>query len=187
MCPNIRHAGARHEQWYSKTKPCCMCGEHEDWKHIITCKSPDAELVRADAWSKVRKMMDKWSLSADTWTAIENGVRHYTQNPLKRDPDNMTAGPPSPFGTTLHTPRNRLKVVFRAQSKIGWENFLKRRLNRKWIGCIDHHFRENRSKLSGQECVTKLIMGLSKCLVGKLQLLYTISSLYPLSVDKFPR
>jgi hypothetical protein len=105
-------------------------------------------------------MMGTWSLSADMRIAIENGVRHYTQNPLKRDPDNMPAEPPSPFGTIFHTPRNRLKVALRAQSKIDWENCLKGRLSHDWIGCIDHHFQENGIELTGQERVTKLIMGL---------------------------
>jgi hypothetical protein len=59
--------------------------------------------------------MDKWSLSADMWTAMEKGIRHYTQNPLKRYPDNMPAEPTFPFGATFYTPRKRLKVAFRAQ------------------------------------------------------------------------
>jgi hypothetical protein len=85
-------------------------------------------------------MMDKWSLSADMWIAMENEIRHYTLNPLKRDPENMPADPPYPFGTKFHTPRNRLKVAFRAQSQIGWDHFFKGRLSRDWITCMDHHF-----------------------------------------------
>jgi hypothetical protein len=42
MCHNLRHTGARHEQWYSESKHFCMCGEHEDWRHVLTCKSLDA-------------------------------------------------------------------------------------------------------------------------------------------------
>jgi hypothetical protein len=70
-------------------------------------------------------MMDKWSLSADMWTAVENGVCHYTQNMLKLDPATMHAEPPYPFGTTFYTPINRFKVVFRSQSQLWWDNFLK--------------------------------------------------------------
>jgi hypothetical protein len=94
------------------------------------------------------------------WIAMENGVRHCTLNPLKRDPDNMPPEPPSPFGKMFHTPRNRLKVAFRAQSQKGWDNFLKGRLSRDWIMCMDYHFQTNGSKLTGQECITKLILGL---------------------------
>jgi hypothetical protein len=85
-------------------------------------------------------MMDKWSISEDMCTSMDNGVRQFTQNPLKCDPVNMPAEPPSPFGTTLYTPRNILKVAFRAESKIGWDNFIKGRMSREWIRCIDHHF-----------------------------------------------
>jgi hypothetical protein len=145
------HTGARHEQWYGESKHCCMCGGHEDWRHMLTCKSLDAELIRADSWSKLRKMMNNWNLSADVWTSMENGIRYYIQNPLKRGPANMPAEPPSPFGTTFYTQINRLKVAFRAQSQVG--------MSRDWIFCIDHHFQENGSNLTGQECITKLTMG----------------------------
>jgi hypothetical protein len=119
MCHNLRFTGARRELWYGEAKSCCMCRQHEDWRHVLTCKSLDAEMIRADSWSKLRKQMDKWSLSSDMWIAMESGVRHYTMNPLKRDTENMPPEPPSPFGTTFYTPRNRLKVALCAQSQIG--------------------------------------------------------------------
>jgi hypothetical protein len=128
-------------------------------RHVLICKSLDAKLIGAYSWSKLRKIMDKWILSSDMWIAMENGVRHYTLNRLKRDPDNMPSEPPSPFGTTFHTPRNRLKFAFRAQSQTGWENFLKGIFSRDRIMCMDHHFQANGIKLTGQECITKLIMG----------------------------
>jgi hypothetical protein len=94
------------------------------------------------------------------WIAMENGVQHYTLNPLKRDPVNMPLEPPPPFGTTFHAPINKLKVAFHAQSKRGWDKSLKGRLSRDWITCMGHHFRTNGSKLTGQECIAKLILGL---------------------------
>jgi hypothetical protein len=137
-----------------------MCGQHEDWRHVLTCKSLDAEMIRGYSWSKLKKQMDKWSLSSDMWIAMESGARHCTMNPLKHDSENMPPEPSSPFGTTFYTPRNRLKVAFRVQSQIGWENFLKGRLSQDWIACMDYHFQTNGSKLTGQECITKLILGL---------------------------
>jgi hypothetical protein len=160
MCHNLSFMGARHELWYGEAKPFCMCGQHEDWRHILTCKSLDAEMIRTDLWSKLKKQMDKWSLSSDMWISMESGVWNYTMNPLKSDPENMPPEPSSPFGTMLYTPRNILKVAFRAQSQIGWENFQRGRLSRGWITCMDYHFQMNGSKLTGQECNTKLILGL---------------------------
>jgi hypothetical protein len=63
MCHNLRHTGARHEKWYGVEKPCFMCGDNEDWRHVITCKSLDAELIRTDSWNKLRKMMENWGMS----------------------------------------------------------------------------------------------------------------------------
>jgi hypothetical protein len=142
MCHNLRHTGARHELWYGEEKPCCMCGYHEDWRHVLTCKSLDAELIRADSWSKLRKQMDKWCLPSAMWIAMENGVQHYTLNLLKHDPDKIPPESPSPFGTTFHTPRNR------------------GRLSRDWITCTDHHFQTNWSTIPGQKWITKLMLGL---------------------------
>jgi hypothetical protein len=117
-------------------------------------------LIRADSWRKLRKMMDKCSMSTYMWIAMENGIQRYTLKPLKCDPDNMPAEPPSPFGTRFHTLRNILKVAFRAQSQIGWGNFLRGRLSCDWITCMDHHFEANGITLIRQECITKIIMGL---------------------------
>jgi hypothetical protein len=94
------------------------------------------------------------------WFTIENGVRHHTMNSKKHEHDNIPTEPSPPFRPTFYAPRNRLKVAFRAQSRIGWENFLKVRLSRDWISCMDHHFQSNRSKLTGQEYITKRIMSL---------------------------
>jgi ribonuclease HI len=49
MCHNKRYTGARHAQWYGEGKICYMCGDNEDWRHVLTCKSFDAELVRVDS------------------------------------------------------------------------------------------------------------------------------------------
>jgi hypothetical protein len=99
-------------------------------------------------------------MSQDMWLTIENGVRHYTMNPKKREHDNMPAEPSPTFRPTLYAPRNMLKVSFRAQSRIGWDNFLKGRLSRDWITCMDHHFESIGIRLTGQECIIKLIMSL---------------------------
>jgi hypothetical protein len=58
----------------------------------------------------------------------------------------------------FHTPINSLKVACWAQSEIGLDNFLKGRVSSDWIMCMDHHFQANGSKLTGHECITKLIM-----------------------------
>jgi hypothetical protein len=41
ICNNLRFTGAHHELWYGEAKPCCMCGQHEDWRHVLMCKSLD--------------------------------------------------------------------------------------------------------------------------------------------------
>jgi hypothetical protein len=57
---NLAFTGARHTQWYGGTKECCLCNsQYEDWRHVMSCQSIDAELLRADSWSKLKKAMEK--------------------------------------------------------------------------------------------------------------------------------
>jgi hypothetical protein len=88
-CHNSRFTGARHELWYGKAKPCCMCGHHEGWRHVLSCKSLDTELTRKYSWVKLKKLknqMDKWRLQSDMWITMKNRVRRYTMNPLHQCP-----------------------------------------------------------------------------------------------------
>jgi hypothetical protein len=102
MCHNLRYTVARHAQWYGEVKTCCMRGDNEDWRHVITCKSLDAELIRADSWSKLRKGIEKWGMSQVMWLTIDNGVCHYTMNPKKCEHDNMPTEPSPSFGPTFY-------------------------------------------------------------------------------------
>jgi hypothetical protein len=112
-CHNLWHTGEKHKHYYGGHKPCYMCGEaHEDWRHIITCKSLDASLHRMESWTKVKKAMKSWKSPPDFWIGIEKGINHYATHPLKRDKDNMPTEPQKPFGTTFYAPRNILQVAF---------------------------------------------------------------------------
>jgi hypothetical protein len=61
-----------------------MWGEaHEDWRHIITCKSLDASLHRTELWTKVKTALRAWKIPADFRIAIEKGINYYAVRPLK--------------------------------------------------------------------------------------------------------
>jgi hypothetical protein len=60
---NLAFTGARHTQWYGGTKECCLCNiQYDDWRHVISCQSIDAELLWADSWNKLKKAMEKWKI-----------------------------------------------------------------------------------------------------------------------------
>jgi hypothetical protein len=126
----------------------------------MSCQSIDAELLRSDSWRKLKKAMDKWKIPNDAWIAIQKGMQHYMQHPAKRDPRDMLQEPPTPFPHTFHILRNGIKVAFRMQSHIRWENFTKGRLSQEWAGVMEWHYKNEGLKLIGTECVTKLIMAL---------------------------
>jgi hypothetical protein len=82
------------------------------------------------------------------------------QHPAKRDPRDMPQEPPTPFPHNFHSQRNRIKVAFIMQSHIGWESFTKGRLSREWVDVMECHYKNEGLKLTGTECVMKLIMAL---------------------------
>jgi hypothetical protein len=55
---------------------------------------------------------------------------------------------------------NIIKVAFRMQSRIGWEIFTKGRVSREWVDIMERHYKNDGLKLTGTECVTKIIMAL---------------------------
>jgi hypothetical protein len=126
LCHNMWYAWVKHTLYYHEPLPCCMCREEkEDWRHVMTCRSLDDSLHRADSWEKVKKDMAIWQLPNDFWTAIQKGLQFYIDHPLrqvKEDPHNPTPKPVSPFPHCFNQPRNLLKHAYRAQSNIVWDN-----------------------------------------------------------------
>jgi hypothetical protein len=78
---------------------------------------------REESWEKVRKAMKHWKLPNDFWTAMEKGLHGYTRNPKG---GTIT----TPFPPTYDNRRNQLKLAFREQDTIGWDNLLKGRMGR---------------------------------------------------------
>jgi hypothetical protein len=73
--------------------------------------------------------MTIWKLPPDLWTAAQKGLQFYIDNPYKRklqEEDNQPIlQTPAPFQPTLNNVRNLLRQAYRAQSAVGWENFMK--------------------------------------------------------------
>jgi hypothetical protein len=141
-----------------------MCGEEkEEWRHVMTCRSLDASLHRADSWEKVKKDMSIWQLPNDFWTAMQKGLQFYIDHPLQRvreDPQNPTPKPATPFPHGFNQPLNLLKQAYRAQSNIGWDNFTKGRITRHWQNYINNHLQNKGIKLPKDEWAAKLIIAL---------------------------
>jgi hypothetical protein len=138
----------------------------EDWRHVISCRALDADLNRADSWEQVKKAMTIWKLPPDFWTATQKGIQFYIyspDNPDKRkmqDEDEPTIPhTPAPFQPTLNNARNLLRQAYRAQSAVGWENFMKGWIG-QWETHITSHIRQNQIGLLAKEWVAKLIITL---------------------------
>jgi hypothetical protein len=164
VCHSMCHTGVRHTFYYHDPRPCCICGEkNKDWRHVMTCRSLDASLHRADSWEKVKKDMEIWQRPNEFWTAVQKGLQFYINHPLRRvkeDSPKPTPKPVSPFPHGFNQPRSLLRKAYRTQSNIGWENFTKGRITRHWQNYINHHLQNKNIKLPKDEWAAKLIIAL---------------------------
>jgi hypothetical protein len=117
----------------------------------MSCQSIDAELLRANSLSKLKKAMEKWKIPNDAWMTIQKGMQHCMQYPAERDPQDMPQEPPTPFPHTFRSQRNRIKVAFRMQSHIGWDFFTKGRVSREWVDIMERHYKNEGLKLTEQD------------------------------------
>jgi hypothetical protein len=137
---NLWHTSTRHQQYFGDVKPCCLCNcETENWRHVLTCGSLHASLHREASWGKLRKSMERWHLPPDFWMTKEKGINHYIEHSHKRTSNSKDNEPQQLFGVRFNTSSNLLQQAFRAQSHIGWDNFLKVRISRYWLTYVRYN------------------------------------------------
>jgi hypothetical protein len=49
--------------------------------------------------------------------------------------------PTSPFPATIDRQRNAMKTAFQAQSQSGWENLMKGRISKEWMGFVERYYK----------------------------------------------
>jgi hypothetical protein len=131
-----------------------MCNtQEEDWIHVLMSPSIEASINREESWAKARKAIKHWKLPNDFWTAMEKGLHGYTQNP-------HGGAINTPFPPTYDNKRNRLKLAFREQDEIGWDNLLKGQMGRQWIEYVKQHIEHDNIKLQAKEWAPKMILAL---------------------------
>jgi hypothetical protein len=125
-----------------------MCiNAQEDLRHVISCRALDVDLNRADSREQVQKAMTIWKLPTDFWTTAQRGIQFYIDNPgkpkMQEEEEPQIPQAPAPFQPTLNNARNLLRQDYRAQSSIGWENFMKGRIVGQSETYIAFHIRQN--------------------------------------------
>jgi hypothetical protein len=55
---NYWHIGSHHHTFYGGDRPCYLCQEtKEDWRHILSYPSLNADYHRAASWQRIKKDM----------------------------------------------------------------------------------------------------------------------------------
>jgi hypothetical protein len=102
---------------------------------------------------KARKTMNHCKMQNYFWTAMEKGVHGYTRHPVGRAID-------TPFPPTYENRQNSLKLAFREQYKIGWDNLLKGLMGKQWSEYAKIHLEHENIKLQAKEWAPKIIQTL---------------------------
>jgi hypothetical protein len=131
-----------------------MCNAlEEDWIQILTYLSIDACMNREESRAKARKAMTHWKLPNDFWTAMEKGLNAYTRAP-------NGGAITTHFPPTYNNRRNNLKLTFREQDRIGWDNLIKGRKGSQWIEYVKQHIQIKNIKLKTSDWAPKIIQAL---------------------------
>jgi hypothetical protein len=112
----------RHRRNKGRIMQCCFC-EHidEDWKHILTCPGAGTTINRSESFDSLKLEQKHFDVQDDIWEAIDHGIKFLNRYQEQKDAPRHTPHLPRTI-----QPRNiLLNDAFAAQSKIGWENFLK--------------------------------------------------------------
>jgi hypothetical protein len=64
------------------------------------------------------------------------------------------------FPLTYNNRRNHLKLAFREQDRIGWDNLIKVRMGRQWIEYVKQHIQIENMKFKASEWAPKMIQAL---------------------------
>jgi hypothetical protein len=122
------------------------------------------DINRAESWEQVKKVMNIWKLPPDFWKATQKVIQFYRYNPDKQKMQEEDEPPipqtPEPFQPTLNNVGNLLCQAYRAQSAVGWENFMKGRIVGKWENYVASHTRQSHIGLPAKEWAAKLIIAL---------------------------
>jgi hypothetical protein len=74
---------------------------------------------------------------------MEKGMHGYTQHPV-----GGAIG--TPFPPAYDNRRNNIKLAFREQYNIGWNNLLKGRMGKQWIQYVKNHLEHENIKLQAK-------------------------------------
>jgi hypothetical protein len=153
-CFNLWHTGRKNMRYYGGKKGYCMCNtQEEDWIHILTCPSIEACMNREESQVKARKTMKHWKLPNYFWTALEKGVHGFARHSVGGAID-------TPFPPIYDNRPNHLKLAFREQDGICWDNLLKGRMGKKWKEYVKKHLKHEHIKLQAKEWAPRKILAL---------------------------
>jgi hypothetical protein len=85
-------------------------------------------LKRNESWDSLKYSQAHSDIPTDIWLGIEHGIKYFnTYEEIKEIPWHVP-----PFNGSFVTRKILVNDTFASQSKIGWRNFLKGRISRKW-------------------------------------------------------
>jgi hypothetical protein len=119
-------SNSRHFLYISDWKLWCFCdSEDKYWKHILSYPGLRATIKRNKSWNSLKASQSHFDIPPDIWLDIEHGINTYQER--KETPRHVP-----PLNGSFIPRTILLNDTFASQSQIGWRNFLKGHISRKW-------------------------------------------------------
>jgi hypothetical protein len=124
-----------HQQDTQHSTKCPSCNEPETNDHVSACEHPDRAKLRKNMIRTVRKTMDKTNTSIQTQEVILQGLT----DAILHGADKLD------LTKISFTPTGSLNYALQDQNAIGWTNFYKGRLSKKWEQVQKDHYRKTKA------------------------------------------
>jgi hypothetical protein len=125
-----------HQQDKQHPLKCPLCNEIETNNHISACTNPRRAKLRNKMLRTLRKTMEKTETHIQVQEIILQGIKAAITEGIKTVDDNQLSFQPSGI----------IRSALQEQNAIGWTNFYKGRLSKKWEQVQQQHYTQTKPK-----------------------------------------
>ena len=125
-----------HQQDKQHSSKCPSCNEIETNHHISACSNPRRTQQRNNMFQTVKKAMEKTSTHIQAQEIIMHGLKAAVTQGIEKVDNTELSFEPSGI----------IKLALQEQNNIGWTNFYKGRMSKKWEQVQQQHYKKTKPK-----------------------------------------
>ena len=125
-----------HQQDKQHSSKCPSCNEIKTNCHISSCQNPRRATIRNNMFRTVRRTMEKTETHIHAQEIILHGIKAAIINGIETVAEEDLS----------FKPNGTIKAALKEQNEIGWTNFFRGRLSRKWEQVQQQHYHRTKPK-----------------------------------------